>query len=356
MDAAEKPSPQTRAVGQSPGVLAVPDGAIPTRVTVIRYSADQEDRHDDVKLTSLKRLTGGDYDVIWVDVTGCGTLDVFQALVDRFGIPYLALEDHLNAPQRPKVEPYGEARFLLLRAIQVPGTVEMDQVSMFLSGRCVFTFQHREGDCFDGIRRRIATKGSQLRQRGPDYLAYRIVDSLVDTFFPEVERLLSSLEELERDAVERPTGGMLRQLHALKSEARVLERVILPTRDATASIARDETAFAAETRPYLRDVHDHTQQLVEQLVLLQGLAGDVGDLVVGSLDVRLNQVMKVLAAFTIVFMPLTLVTSWYGMNFRHMPELDWPWAYPAVFAALGLIALTMLLWLRRHGWTKMSDE
>jgi magnesium transporter len=356
MEGAEKHSPQTLAVGQSPGSLTVPEGAVPTRLSVIRYSAELHDRHDRVELADLRKLTGGDYDVIWVDVTGCGTLAVFQALVDHFGLPYLAMEDHLNAPQRPKVEPYGDARFMLLRAIQVPGTVEMDQVSLFLSGRCVFTFQHRDGDCFDPIRRRLETRGSQLRQRGPDYLAYRIVDSLVDTFFPEAERLLAALESLEHDAIEHPTAGLLRRLHTLKSEMRVLERVVLPTRDAASSIARDEVAFAAETRPYLRDVHDHTQQLVEQIVLLEGLASDVSDLVFGSLNVRLTQVMKVLAAFTIVFMPLTLVTSWYGMNFRHMPELDWPWAYPAVLLLLGVIALAMLRWLRKQGWTRTTSE
>jgi magnesium transporter len=220
----------------------------------------------------------------------------------------------------------------------------------------VFTFQHRSGDCFDTLRKRIATKGSQLRKRGSDYLAYRIADAMVDSFFPELERLMDELERLEATAIERADAKLLQRLHELKTQIRVLERTILPTRDAIGSLARDEQAFAAETRPYLRDVHDHTQQLVEQIHLLSGLATDCGELVIGTLDVKLNQVMKVLAAVTFVFMPLTFITSVYGMNFKHMPELEWPWAYPAVLLGLGVAAMAMFVWLRNRGWTDVERE
>lgn len=353
-----RPSPQTLAVGTSPGTLKVPADATASRITVIRYSRDRHDRHDDVKIADLPKLVSQDFDVVWVDVTGCGTLAPYEGLITRFGLPYLALEDHFNAPQRPKFEPYGAARFLLLHAIQVPGTVEMDQISIFLSGRVVFSFQHRVGDCFDGIRRRIATPESQLRERGPDYLAYRIADSMVDSFFPELERLMRSLERLERNAIEHASGRLLRRLHDLKSEIRVLERVILPTRDAIGSLTRDEVVFAPETRPYVRDVHDHTQQLLEQIHLLSGLATDCGELVLGALDLKLNQIMKVLAAATCVFMPLSFVTSWYGMNFAEpgMPELRWPWSYPALIVLMLVAGALMLVWLRRRGWLGMSDD
>lgn len=355
LDEESAPSPQTLAVGKAPGTLQVPADASPTRVTVIRYGADRHERHDDVRPAELPRLVEGDFRVVWVDVSGAGSIPVFESLIHDFGIPWLAMEDHLNAPQRPKVEQYGDARFLLLRAIQVPGTVEMDQISVYLSDRVVFTFQHREGDCFDTLRRRIATAGSQLRQRGPDYLAYRIADAMVDSFFPEIERLMTSLEQLEGSAIERPDARLLRKLHELKSQIRMLERTILPTRDAIGSLTRDDIVFAAETRPYLRDVHDHTQQLVEQIHLLSGLATDCGELVLGSLDIKLNSVMKVLAAVTFVFMPLSFVTGLYGMNFKYMPELEWKFGYPMVLLALGAAVVSMLLWLRRRGWTQMDE-
>jgi magnesium transporter len=348
-------SSQAKSVGTAPGTLAIPDGASPSDITVIRYSADRHERFDHVKTADLPKLVAAESGVVWVDVSGCGTLGAYMTLIEKFGLPFLAIEDHLNAPQRPKVEPYGDARFILLRAIQVPGTVEMDQISVFLKGRVVFTFQHRHGDCFDVIRKRVADPASQARHRGADYLAYRVADAMVDSFFPELERLMSELEKLEATSIERPNAKLLRRLHALKSEIRILERTILPTRDAIGSLTRDDAVFAPETRPYLRDVHDHTQQLLEQVHLLSGLATDCGELVLGSLDIKLNQVMKVLAAVTFVFMPLSFVTGLYGMNFKHMPELEWPWAYPAVLLLLGCAVVFMLLWLRRRGWTGMED-
>ena len=194
--------------------------------------------------------------------------------------------------------------------------------------------------------------------RRADYLTYRLADAMVDSFFPELERLMRSLERLENHAIEHANGKLLRRLHALKTEIRVLERAILPTRDAIGSLTRDDSIFAPETRPYIRDVHDHTQQLLEQIHLLSGLATDCGELVIGALDLKLNQVMKVLAAATCVFMPLSFVTSWYGMNFAEpgMPELRWPWAYPALIAVMIVAGAVMLYWLRRRGWLGTHDR
>ena len=349
-------SPLSLSIGTSPGTLLIPPGASASRISVIRYSADSLDYHEDVRIEDLKSLVDGDARVVWVDVSGCGTKSVFEGLIHSFGIPWLAMEDHLCAPQRPKVEPYGDARFILLRAIQVPGTLEQDQLSIYLTGRVVFTFQHRPGDCFGDLRKRLDVAESQLRKRGADYLAYRIADATVDSFFPEVDRVMSALEALEDQAITRADARLLRNLHELKTEIRTLERTILPTRDAIGSLSRDEATFAPETRPFVRDVHDHTQQLMEQIHLLSGQATDVGELILGTLDVKLNQVMKVLAAVTFVFMPLSFVTGLYGMNFKHMPELEWMWGYPTVLLVLGVSVMAMLLWLRRRGWTDMGQD
>jgi magnesium transporter len=348
---AEHPSPQTMSVGRAPGSLMAPPDATPTRITVIRYSAERIERVDDVKVDGLAALIDGDHRVVWIDVTGCSTIPVFEALVRDHGLPWLSMEDVLNAPQRPKVEPYGDARFVLVRQIQVPGTVEMDQICVYLTDRVVFTFQHREGDCFEGIRRRLDQSDSQLRRRGADYLCYRVVDACVDTYFPELERLGDAIEALEEEVLRRPTRSALTRLHELKRELRVLEKVILPLRDAVGTLTRDEAAFASDTRPYLRDVHDHTNQLLEQVHLLSQLATDCGDLALGSLDVRLNQAMRVLAAVTFVFMPLTFITSVYGMNFDNMPETKWEYGYFGVIALVVALGLGLHLWLKSRGWT-----
>lgn len=214
-------SPPTTTIGAVPGTLVIPPGAVDSHITVIRYSEDRHDRHDRVKPEALRKLIGGGFDVVWVDVSGSGTVEVFETLIKKFGVPWLSVEDHLSGAQRPKVEPYGDARFILLRAIQVPGTVEMDQISIFLSGHVVFTMQHRHGDCFDAIRKRVADPTSQARKRGADYLAYRIADAMVDSFFPEMERLMSGLEKLEETAIRRPNAKLLRDLHGFKSEIRI---------------------------------------------------------------------------------------------------------------------------------------
>jgi len=337
-------------VGKAPGTLVAPSDASPTKITVIRYSDTACDRSDDVRVEMLPKLVAGHEGVVWIDLSGCGSVSVFEKLAKQFGLPWLSLEDVLNAPQRPKAEPYGDARFVLVHQVQVPGTVEMDQISIFLSGRFVFTFQHRVGDCFGSIRKRLLDPESQLRRRGADYLAYRVIDACIDTFFPELERLGDAIEGLEAEVLERPTRRALTRLHELKRDLRVLEKMILPLRDAVGSLTRDETAFAAETRPYLRDVHDHTNQLLEQVHLLSQLATDCGDLALGSLDVRLNHAMRVLAAVTYVFMPLTFITSVYGMNFA-MPELEWSFGYPLILGVIVATGLSLHLWLKRRGWT-----
>ncbi|MCG3133925.1 MAG: Cobalt/magnesium transport protein CorA [Planctomycetes bacterium] len=339
--------------GQAPGTLNVPDGAIATHITVIRYAPHRHERFDGVDVRRLRSLVTPD-GVVWIDLTGCRDLDTFHALIREFELPWLAMEDVFNTPQRPKVEPFGDARFVIVRQIQDPGTVEMDQISLWFHGNVVFTFQHRSGDCFDPIRKRLLAPESQLRRRGADYLAYRLVDSCVDSFFPEMERLMDRMEDLEQSVLESPSRKALLTLHALKRDLRVLEKVILPLRDAVGSLTRDDAVFAADTRPFLRDAHDHTNQLVEQAHLLDVLATDVGDLALGSIEIRLNVVMRRLAAVTFVLMPLSLVTSFYGMNFENMPELKWAWSYPALIACLLSAAAFLMWWVWKKGY--MEDD
>lgn len=353
MDDVTEPEPVARdpSIGETPGTLRVPDEAAQTVITVIAYNESEVRRHDDVAPHDVAKLLAGHDGVAWIDVSGCATLRAFERMHHDFGVPWLALEDVLNAPQRPKSEPYGDARFVIVRQVQVPGTVEMDQIALYLLPRAVITFQHRHGDCFDPIRRRILVQDSQLRRRGADYLAYRLVDACVDTYFPEMERLGDQIESLEEEVLERPSRRALNRLHEFKRDLRILEKVVLPLRDAVGTLTRDETAFAAETRPYLRDVHDHTSQLVEQTHLLSQLATDCGDLALGSLDIRLNLAMRVLSAVTFVFMPLTFVTSVYGMNFENMPELRWTFGYPLLVSLLVGLGIGLHLWLKHRGWT-----
>ncbi len=345
---------QTEAVGRAPGAIVVPEGSLPPSVRVTLY--DRE-RYDVLPVAAVSDLAAvaADGRIAWVDVTGLGSKELLEALVATFGVPWLAVEDVLHSPQRPKVDAYDDARFVVVRMFDRPGSIDSDQFSIFARGRLVLTFQERRGDPFGAIRERLAHGDSQLRQRGADYLVYRLVDACVDSVLPELMRLSETVERVEDDAFERPRGRLLRELHQVRRDLRSLERVGLATRDAMAALARDEEGFFdARTRPYLRDVLDHASHVVELTHYYTSVANDIGALVLGTLDLRMNQVMRVLAAVTVVFLPLSLVAGIYGMNFQNMPELKAPWGYFAVLAFLLALGAGLTQWLKRRGW--MSSD
>ena len=339
-------------IGNAPGTISVPKGAPFPVIDVTIYDREPHEVRRGVPVDSLRELDA-DGRSVWIDVTGLGDKTVLEKLIEYLNVPWLAMEDVLHSPQRPKVDSYGDARFIVMRSFDRPGTCDMDQFSIFARGNVVLTFQERPGDPFDGLRTRLANRQSQLRQRRADYLVYRLIDSCVDSIFPELHRLSDSVERIEDAAIVQPTGTLIRELHELRRDLRVLERVALATRDAAAALARDEEGFFEHTtRPYLRDVLDHASQVVELSHYYTSVANDIGALVIGTLDLRMNQIMKTLAAVTVVFMPLTLIAGVYGMNFDNMPELRQPWGYFGVLGVMFVVGLVLWLWMRRLGWTR----
>jgi magnesium transporter len=356
MDSAERALRRAvESVGRPPGTIVPPQGAVPPRITVTLYDRDRHEVRDGVAVDSLASLPA-DRRVVWVDVVGIGDQRVLEKLIDVFGIPWLAVEDVVHSPQRPKVDAYDDARFIVVRMFDKPGTCDLDQFSMFVRKNVLVTFQERPGDPFDPIRKRLAANDSQIRRHGADYLVYRLVDACVDSMFPEVQRLSDDVERLEEKAMERPTTRLFHELHSLRRELRVLERVSVGTRDAIASLARDEEGFfKPATRPFLRDVLDHASQIVELSHYYTSATNDIGNLVIGTLDLRMNQAMKVLAAVTVVFMPLTLIAGVYGMNFENMPELGTRWGYFVVLGIMVAVGAGLWIWMRRLGWTKADN-
>jgi magnesium transporter len=343
-------------VGRSPGSIVPPPGAVPPKIAVTLYDRDRHERRSDVQVDELRRLET-DGRVVWVDVIGLGDQAVLEELIEIFRIPWLAMEDVVHSPQRPKVDTYEDARFIVVGMFDRPGTCDLDQFSIHARDELVVTFQERPGDPFDPIRKRLAAPDSQIRRHGADYLVYRLIDACVDSTFPEVQRLADEVERLEAAAIERPTSKLLRELHRVRRDLRVLERLALGTRDALASLVRDEEGiFEARTRPFLHDVLDHASQIVELSHYYTSVANDIGNLVIGTLDLRMNQAMKVLASVTVVFMPLTLIAGVYGMNFTNMPELETRSGYFVVLAVMAAVGLALWIWMKRLGWTRASDE
>jgi len=324
--------------------------ALPPRIHVIRYNAGAIEEHDPKDAAACLALVGGDA-VAWIDVQGLADLDLLRALGAGLGLHPLALEDVVSFGQRPKVEDYDTHLFVIARMPEQGDTITTDQTSLFLRRDLVLTFQEHYGDCLDGVRERLRKGKGIMRRSGPDYLAYAILDAITDGFFPVLESLGERLETLETEVVTRPGRSSLEKIHRAKRDLLTLRRAIWPLRDAINGLTREEHELVAHpTRVYLRDCYDHAVQGLDMVETYRELAAGLMDIYISTLSQRLNEVMKVLTIIATIFIPLTFVAGVYGMNFRHMPELEWRYGYPLVMLLMGAMAAGMVVYFARKGW------
>lgn len=306
---------------------------------------------DPAELVPLREATG---QKLWVDVQGLDDTVTLERVARIFDIHPLALADAVNTPQRPKADTYGEQLVLVTQMVRpaTAGGMTVEQLTIVVGRDFVVTLQDLEyGDVLDPVRARLAAGKNGLCARGSDYLAYAMVDTVVDGYYPVLEALGERLEVVETDVVSRPTPELLRAVQRIKRELLTLRRALWPQRDALAGLTRgDSNVVAAETRVYLRDCYDHAVQLIDVVETYRELATALTDAYISSLSNRLNEVMKVLTVISTVFMPLSFLASLYGMNFRHMPELETTWGYPTLLGIMAVVAGGMLVWFRRKGW------
>ena len=270
----------------------------------------------------------------------------------------LALEDVLNCGQRPKVEDYGDHLFAILRSLAIDQSeLLLEQVSLFVGHGWVITIQERAGDSWDVVRERIRHGRGLIRKRGADYLAYALMDALVDEFFPVLEHYGDTIEEIDAELLAKPTPATVRRVHHIKRDLLSLRRTAWPQRDLFGALLRDGTPIIAEeTRIFLRDCFDHQMQAMDLLETYRELAGGMVDLYMSSVGNRMNEVMKILTILSAIFIPMTFVAGIYGMNFNHdasplnMPELEWFWGYPFALGLMAAIAVGMLFYFKRKGW------
>jgi len=291
--------------------------------------------------------------VLWLNVDGLHDVELLERIGRHVGIHPLALEDVAHVGQRPKVEVYDDHLFIVLPMLRLVGAghVEVEQVSMVVGAGFLVSFQEAPGDVFDPVRARLRNGKGRLRSRRADFLAYALLDAIVDAAFHVLEGLGEQTEALEQWVLERPAPEGMRRVHELKRELLVMRRSVWPLRELTAALQRMEPPLIQEaTQVYLRDVHDHCYQLLDTVELLREMAKGLQDLHLSSISNRMNEVMKVLTVMASIFIPLTFVAGVYGMNFEHMPELALPWAYPAVLAGMALMGLGMLLFFRLRHW------
>ena len=346
---------QLKRPGAAPGTL-VHTGARrmdEVRVTVLDY--DERELRERV-VTDLGQVwpLRDSATVSWVNVDGLHDVELVRGLGEHFGIHPLALEDVLSPGQRPKAEEYDGHLFIVLSMLGWNAErvqVEDEQVSLVLGPRWVLTFQERVGDHLDPVRERLRQGKGRIRTRGADYLAYAIVDALVDHYFHVMENVGAVTEELELEVLERPTRETMERLHHLKRELVVVRRAAWPLRDLTNGLARSDSPHIQQpTKVFLRDVYDHTVQIIDTVEGLRDVVSGTIDLYLSNISHRTNEVMKVLTIMASIFIPLTFLAGIYGMNFDRMPELHVAWAYPALLVLMLVVAGGMVLYFRRKGW------
>ncbi len=293
--------------------------------------------------------------VTWINVEGIHEVEVLERFGDCFGLHPLTVEDVLNTDQRPKVEDFGEYIYIVLRMISYNDDrdeIVTEQTSLILGPNFVISFQEGPGgDVFDPVRERIRTGKGRMRKLGPDYLAYSLVDSIVDNYFTVLERLGENIEFLEDELVTNPRPETLQTIHDLRREMIFLRKSVWPMREVISALERGESSLIQDsTRIYLRDVYDHTIQVIDAVETLRDMLSGMLDIYLSSISNRMNEVMKVLTIIATIFIPLTLIAGIYGMNFQYMPELGWRWGYPLVWVAMIVIGGLMLLYFRRKKW------
>jgi len=292
--------------------------------------------------------------VTWINVDGLHQVEVLEKLGECYEFHPLMLEDILNTDQRPKMEDYGDYVYIVLKMLEQSNKnneVVMEQISLILGPNFVISFQEREGDLFDSIRERIRNGKGRIRKMGADYLAYTLVDSIVDNYFIIMEKLGEKIEFLEEELVTRPTAETLKTIHQLKREMIFLRKAVWPLREVVSGLQRGESSLMKEsTRIYLRDVYDHTIQVIDTIETFRDMVSGMLDIYLSSISNRLNAVMKVLTIIATIFMPLTFIAGIYGMNFKYMPELEWRWGYPVIWLVVIFIGVSMLIYFKKKRW------
>ncbi len=343
--------------GAPPGTI-VPNPADPrTEVHVLAYDAEHFEERRVESLAIIPPLLER-WPVTWVNVEGLGDASIINGLGHMFRLHALALEDVVHVHQRAKTESYGEYYFIVARMPLQNQPGESEQISFFFGKNFVLTFQEKiGGDCLNTIRNRIRAGWGRSRAMRPDYLVYTLLDAIVDNYFPLVESCGEALDELEDQMSSKSMNDTMTKVHCVKRTLLSIRRVMWPLRDAINALMRDHTDLISdETRIYLRDVHDHSIQIIDLVENYRDIAAGITEVYLARVGQRTSDVTKVLTVIATIFMPLTFIVGIYGMNFDtrvsplNMPELEWYWGYPAVMIVMAALAVGMLIYFYRRGW------
>ena len=344
-------------VGLPPGSIVVDPGHPTAVATAFGYGPDG---YEELSITDISQLDGlrARWPQLWLNVDGLGDGSLIQAVGEKFSLHPLAIEDVTDPSQRAKVEPYGDTTFIVIPMPRATAeSFETEQLSIFVGKDLVVTFQERVGgDCLDPIRERIRLKRGRVRTAGAPYLAYALLDSVIDSYFPALGTLGDRLDGLEERIIFHTQADAIFEIRAVKRDLMRMRRAVWPVRDAVTTLMMLESVFDAEHRLYLRDAFDHVIRVMDLLDTDRAVASDLMEMYMAVSNNRLGEVTKVLTIIATIFIPLSFIASIYGMNFDpadspwNMPELHWTYGYPFALGLMALVAGGFLLFFWRRGW------
>jgi magnesium transporter len=345
-----------------PGTIIVPEGALPPLVRVTCYGPDELVDKKNATLDQIRELRGK-FPVMWIEIVGLSD----AALIDEVGrllqIHQLALEDMVSIPQRSKVEDFPTHLFTVTQIPAYDNDLVTEQLSVFVGKGWVLSWRERPGNCFDIIRKRLQVEGGVTRSADEDYLFYAILDAVIDSYFPVLEKLGEVFDELDDRVEAESTPELIAQMRDIRHDVRQLRRIVWPLRDAIDDLVRTPPeSLSQATLIHFRDCHDHTAQIIDTLENYRDAGSDLRDYYATSISNRMNETIKVLTIISTIFMPLSFIAGVYGMNFSpdsspwDMPELRWRYGYPFALLLMAAVAVGQLIFFRRMGWIGRSSR
>ena len=327
---------------------------LPVTLSYIHYDNDHPVIELQAHELTREMVLGKSAGVTWLDIDGINQKDILEQVGARIDLHPLVIEDIHTLTQRPKMEDYEDYLYIILKMIswnEAQKEVQIEQVSLILGKDYVVSFKEDPGDIFDPVRMRLREGKGRIRKQGADYLAYSLLDQVVDNYFTVLENLGEQIAFLEEDLIRNPDKSTLQSIHHLKGELIYLRKSVWPLREAINSLERIESPLLGpETLVYLRDVYDHTIQVIDTIETYRDMVSGMLDIYLSSVSNRMNEVMKVLTIIATIFIPLTFIVGVYGMNFRYMPELQWPAGYFLVWGVMISIVIGMVMYFKRKGW------
>ena len=346
---------RSKKIGLSPGSLVYLGDRSdePVRITVIDYGADHYDQKTVTTLEDCLQYMDTDA-VTWINVSGIHDLAIIKTLGDTFGIHPLVLEDIVNTGHRPKIDDYDEYFFVVLKMLYSAGdtpVIQHEQISLIVGKGYVISLQEVALDVFDPVRERIKKGRGRIRKQGSDYLAYALMDTVVDHYFKILEDLGQTIEDLQDSLIQEPATDTLMVIQDLKHEMLFIRKSLWPLREVISTLIRGESRLISDdVILFLRDVYDHTIQVIDTVETFRDMLSGMLDIYLSSVSNKMNEVMKVLTIIATIFIPLTFIAGIYGMNFEFMPELKWKLAYPVLWLLMLAIFVIMLIYFKRRKW------